>query len=642
MRYNLLSRAVRLFNETHSRRGQILLVRSSSSNARSELKERAQPGEQQEEVTAAAEEPGKLPAREPLVKNFFVGLTDRELLGYPEVIARDEMAALQNALLPVTNYFGEQQGQGQEAQLEQLKQLGLYGLNVPSDYEGRGYKWSASLVASEPETQLTSLALGLQTHRVVVDMLCELGTPAQQQRYLPQLAKGQLVASEAILEYTPPEDDYFATQAQYDAEKRCWLLTGEKAFVVTAPAPAEAQQQQLFLVLAQTQQANVPGSLGRSSTIFLVDSQQAGVRLGEAHATFGCQDASMRRVHFDRLQLAEEQILGMPHEGNRYAEQLVRSSRLRGSLTGIGLAKRLLQQLASFSVQTQQCGVQLKDLELTRVQLSQATCSIYAMESMLYMTAGLLDEFSGQDVTLESSITKYYTLQQLYALASQTLALLGPQSLHRGEFWERGLRDAAQLCTQGESLSTLSLFIALTGLQHAGQQMNEGVRRARNPLFHPGHIFGKFLSTSSLEQPKTRMQLAEHLHPTLEPAAQCIEHSVARLHMAVELMFTKHGNAVVERQHEMQRLANMVSTIYAMWASVARASRSYCIGLQLADHEMLAASAICTQGRDDVLRLATEIYSGNYVNNDNNLMRLSTQVAKSGGYFAVHPLTFNF
>ncbi|XP_034111451.1 complex I assembly factor ACAD9, mitochondrial [Drosophila albomicans] len=634
MRYSLLSRAVKLLNENHSRRGQILLTRSSSNKARSELNAQ-HAGQQQEEVTKAAEETGKLPAREPLAKNFFVGLTDRELLGYPEVIPRDEMANLQNALLPLNNYFAEEQQQEQETQ---LKQLGLYGLNVPTDYEGRGYKWSASLMASEPEAQHTSLALGLQTHRVVVDLLCELGSLEQQERYLPQLASGQLVASEAILEYTPPEDDFFATQAQYDADRRCWLLTGEKAFVLTAPAG----QRQLFLVLAQTQQPNVPGTLGRSSTIFLVDSQQQGVRLGEAHETFGCQAASMRRIHFDQVQLTEEQLLGLPHEGNRYAEQLVRSSRLRGSLTGIVLAKRLLQQLASFSVDTQQCGVQLKDLELTRVQLSQATCSIYAMESMLYMTAGLLDEFAGQDVTLESSITKYYTLQQLYTIASQSLTLLGPQSLHRGQFWEQGLRDAAQLCTQGESLSTLSLFIALTGLQHAGQQMNEGVRKSRNPLYNPGHIFGKFLSTNTLEQPKTRMLLAENLHPTLESAAQCIEHSVARLHMAVDLMFTKHGNAVVERQHEMQRLANIVSTIYAMWSSVARASRSYCIGLPLADHEMLTASAICTQGRDDVLRLATEIYSGNYVNNDNNLLRLASQVTKSKGYFAVHPLTFNF
>jgi len=174
------------------------------------------------------------------------------------------------------------------------------------------------------------------------------------------------------------------------------------------------------------------------------------------------------------------------------------------------------------------------------------------------------------------------------------------------------------------------------------QAMNTGVRKSRNPLFNPGHIFGKFLDNNSIDNPKTKMQLSEHVHPSLEAAAQCIELSVARLQMAVELMFTKHGNAVVERQSEMQRLAEVGTLIYAMWASVARASRSYCIGLPLADHELLTATAICSEGRDRVRTLCTEIYGGHFVNNDNNLVRLSKQVAKSKGYFAVHPLTFNF
>lgn len=98
-------------------------------------------------------------------------------------------------------------------------------------------------------------------------------------------------------------------------------------------------------------------------------------------------------------------------------------------------------------------------------------CSIYAMESMLYLTAGLMDEFNNQDVTLETAITKYYTLQQLYAISTQNLSLLGPASLHSGQPAELALRDSAQLWTQGESLTTLSMFIALSGLQHAGVSM---------------------------------------------------------------------------------------------------------------------------------------------------------------------------
>ncbi|EDW10366.1 complex I assembly factor ACAD9, mitochondrial [Drosophila mojavensis] len=640
MRYQLFSRAVRILNKNHNRCGTFLLARSAgskataTSNSSVNAQQWAEESRAPEEASAAAQQ--GLPAREPLVKNFFVGLADKELLGYPEVIAREDMASLQNALLPVKDYFAE--APLQPHSLENLQQLGLYGLNVPTDYDGKGYAWSASLMASEPESSHTSLALGLQTHRVVVDMLRELGTPEQQQKYLPELGSGKLIASDAIFEYAPPENDFFGTQASYDLESHTWTLNGEKAFVVMPPPGAR----QLFLVLAQTQNINVPGELGRELTLFLVDGQQPGVRLGETHATFGCREAVMRRIHFDQVQLSSQQILGQAYEGNRHSEQLMRFSRLRSTLLGIGLSKRLLNHLTKFSVETTQCGVQIKDLDLAKVNLSQAMCSIYAMESMLYLTAGLMDEFNNQDVTLETAITKYYTLQQLYAISTQNLSLLGPASLHSGQPAELALRDSAQLCTQGESLTSLSMFIALSGLQHAGIRMNEGISKLRNPLFNPGAIFSKFLGSASLESPKTKMRLAEHVHPTLEAPAQYIEHSVARLNMAVELMFTRYGNAVVERQHELQRLANIATIIYAMWASIARASRSYCIGLPLADHELLTATAICSQGRDDVMRLAMEIFNGNYINNDNNLLRLSKQVAKSKGYFAVHPLTFNF
>lgn len=639
MRPNLFSGASRLL--TYSRNGKLLTrgrsTKATSSSLDSQHQDAATTeGGRAESVEESPEQQQKLPTREPLAKNFFIGVVDKELLAYPEVIPRDEMAQLENSLLPLKNYFVEPR-ETEETSPETLRQLGLYGLNVSTDYEGKGYGWSASLMASEPDSTDINVTLGLQTHRVVVDLLKEVGTPLQQQRYLQDLATGKLIGTEAIYEISPPEEDYFNTKAELFPEYGKWQLNGEKSFVICTPG-----ERQLFLVLAQTQQPNVPGVLGRGTTIFLVDSQQEGVRLGEKHATFGCQKAEIRRVHFEGVKLGENQVVGLPHDGNRYSEQLVRSSRLRGSLVGLSLAKKLLNELAQYTVNTTQCGVQLQDLELTRIHMSRAMCSVYAMESMLYLTAGLLDEFRAQDVTLESAITKYFTLRQVYAIASQNLGVVGPKSLLSGETTELGLRDAAQLCTQGESLDTLGMFIALTGLQHAGQAMNTGVRKSRNPLFNPGHIFGKFLDNNSIDNPKTKMQLSEHVHPSLEAAAQCIELSVARLQMAVELMFTKHGNAVVERQSEMQRLAEVGTLIYAMWASVARASRSYCIGLPLADHELLTATAICSEGRDRVRTLCTEIYGGHFVNNDNNLVRLSKQVAKSKGYFAVHPLTFNF
>lgn len=172
--------------------------------------------------------------------------------------------------------------------------------------------------------------------------------------------------------------------------------------------------------------------------------------------------------------------------------------------------------------------------------------------------------------------------------------------------------------------------------------MGENIRKQRNPLFYPGHLFSKFMERTSIDEPKTNMALKENLHPTLEPAAMCIEHSVARLQMCVDLILTRYGSSVVERHNEANRITDMVSNIYAMFASVSRASRSYCIGLPLADHEMLAATTISVECHNRVKNLAQEIFKGEFVNNDRNLQRLTRQIVKSKGYFATHPLTYNF
>ncbi|XP_011201063.2 complex I assembly factor ACAD9, mitochondrial [Bactrocera dorsalis] len=592
---------------------------------------------------------GKLRARLPLVKNFFVGVVDNEMLGYPEVVQREEMSRIENEKLPLTNFFTDQvenaiidrTRQIPAEVVDSVRQLGLYGLNVPAEFEGKGLGWTASLMLTEPESRCTNVALGLLSHRIIIDILKDVGTSEQQQLFLPKLVNGSQVGVEAIFEYDMAENELFNTTAEYIVETNEWLLSGKKAFAIAGPF-ATTNATPLFLVIAQTRRANVKGDASRSTTIFLVDSNTAGVKLGEQHLTIGCRGLDIRRVEFDQVRLPPSCIVGAANEGNEVAEVLLRSNRLRSAMLGLGMAKQLVNDLTSYCIDNQQCNVPLKDMEMLQMHLSKASCATYAIESMIYMTAGILDEFATPDVALEAAITKYYSLTQLFKIAGKSMDIIGPKSLISGQETEVLFRDSAQLYTQGESVDTLRLYIALAGLQHAGGVLQDTVRMQRNPLFHPGHILGKFLQSSNIDNPKTKMRLNENVHPSLEPAAQSVEQSVARLQMCVELLLTRYGAAVVEKHHDMQRLAEIATTIYAMFASLARASRSYCIGLQLADYELVMASAVCTHGRKKVHTLCTEIFNGQYVNNDSNLQRLAKQVIKSKGYFPVHPLTFNF
>lgn len=148
-----------------------------------------------QEEQLAGQASTKLPPRLPLAKNFFVGLVDNELLAFPEVINREDMAILRNELLPLQNFYTEDFN-NQVTTLpkdlpENLTTLGLYGLNVSTDFDGKGWGYSQSLIACEPESQNTDVALSLLGHRAIIDVIQELGTDEQKSRFLPKLANGE-------------------------------------------------------------------------------------------------------------------------------------------------------------------------------------------------------------------------------------------------------------------------------------------------------------------------------------------------------------------------------------------------------------------------------------------------------------------
>lgn len=145
-----------------------------------------------------------------------------------------------------------------------------------------------------------------------------------------------------------------------------------------------------------------------------------------------------------------------------------------------------------------------------------------------------------------------------------------------------------------------------------------------------------------MDNPKITMNLGYNLHPSLDPAAQWLEQSIKRIQIATEVGLARYGPGIIERQLDVIRLTDAVVLSYAMFASVARASRAYCIGLRNADYEMLIANAFCLDATEKIKQLTKEIENGEYLSNDNNLAKIAKQTFKSKGYFSEHPLTRNF
>lgn len=171
----------------------------SSSAKGSPVAETFNDGSRQE-VADSTGSKAKLPQRKPLVKNLMLGVVDKELLRYPEVISRDDTSKLDEEIAPVKSYFSDTIApKFQEFSLDipkevkdNLKNLGLYSFSVPKTYGGRGYTTSELSVASEPEQISVDIATSLMAHRVVSEVIAQFGTDNIREKYLPRMVDGML------------------------------------------------------------------------------------------------------------------------------------------------------------------------------------------------------------------------------------------------------------------------------------------------------------------------------------------------------------------------------------------------------------------------------------------------------------------
>lgn len=134
----------------------------------------------------------------PLLRDFFVGAVDTELLTYPEPITREDMEVLDASVRRHTDLLV---GTPAAGRLNALRNAGGFGLDVPAAWGGKNCTVTELTRHAEAEALAdVDLATALNAHRQVVRAIVECGNVEQQERYLPRLASGELMGAVAFYE----------------------------------------------------------------------------------------------------------------------------------------------------------------------------------------------------------------------------------------------------------------------------------------------------------------------------------------------------------------------------------------------------------------------------------------------------------
>ncbi|WP_366556572.1 acyl-CoA dehydrogenase family protein [Aquibaculum sediminis] len=316
--------------------------------------------------------------------------------------------------------------------VQEMAELGLFGLSVPQEYEGLGLTMSEEVKVAF-ELGRTSPAFrsllgtnnGIGSQGIVLD-----GTEEQKRKYLPKLARGEIIGSFAL---TEPDSGSDASSLRTTARREGdhYLLNGTKRFITNAPEAG------LFTVMARSDPAQ-KGARGISA--FLVEAGTPGLRLGKPDRKMGQRGAHTSDVIFEDCRVPAEQLLGgVEGQGFKTAMKVLDRGRLHISAVCVGVAERLIEDALSYAIERKQFGQPIAEFQLIQAMLADSRTEAYAGRSMVLDAARRRD--AGETVTTEASCCKLFASEMVGRVADRAVQIHGGAGYIADYGVERFYRD---------------------------------------------------------------------------------------------------------------------------------------------------------------------------------------------------------
>ncbi|MBI5514250.1 MAG: acyl-CoA dehydrogenase family protein [Deltaproteobacteria bacterium] len=501
--------------------------------------------------------------------------------------------------------------------LQGLRELGLFGTSIPREHGGGGLSATASArVLQEVAGIDGSLGLTLSAHLVLGTRgLLLYGTRAQQERYLHRMATGECIAAYALTE-PGAGSDAASLQTRAEAVGDGYTLQGQKVWV------ANGGLAELFTVFART---TPPGASHRPKiTAFLVE-RGPGVRAGPELPRLGLRGASATSVTLDGVRVPAEAMLGEHSRGFKVAMEVLNAGRLNLAACALGSARRLVRLAVARLQERRAFGRPIGEFGLLKDKVAMMMADTFAMESMTYLTTGLVDA-RVPDTSLESACCKVFASEACWRVAHEALQVAAGSGYLQDQPFERMLRDArANHIFEGTN-EILRAFIALAGMQGPARKITAVSGALREPIKGFGLLSDVALRRARSALGRDRMNRA---HPTLRREVVVLEEHVELLARSVEKVLRKHGKDIAEMQYTQRRVADIAVDLYALTACVARTTRAIeRRGEAGAQREIDLTAAFANSAR---LRL--EANARAFDSNDDELRKgIASRAYADGGY----------
>ena len=368
--------------------------------------------------------------------------TPEQLTDEHRLMAQTTTEFVQSEVLPVLDRLEEKDWELARSLLRRCGELGLLGIAVPEAYGGLDLDKASSLAVIERIGPSASFAttFGGQANLTILPLVL-FGTKAQKEKYLPRLVSGEVVGAYALSESGSGSDALAAKTRAVKQADGSWLLNGEKMWI------SNGGFADVIIVFAKVD--------GEQFTAFIVERAFGGVTSGHEEHKMGLHGSSTTPILLQDARVPADNVLGEIGKGHKVALNTLNYGRFSLGAMCIGGARAAIGDAASYAAARRQFGQPIASFGAIRHKLGEMIARTYAIESLIYRTAGLIDATLGggphdgaaiaqafEEYAVEASIAKVAGSETLDFVLDENVQIHGGNGFVKDYSAERYYRDA--------------------------------------------------------------------------------------------------------------------------------------------------------------------------------------------------------
>jgi alkylation response protein AidB-like acyl-CoA dehydrogenase len=492
-------------------------------------------------------------------------------------------------------------GEIPEAVVQELRDMGAFGIKIPKEYGGLGLSQMSYIRAIEMVTSkdgsLTALLSASQSIGVPQPLKL-FGTEEQKRKYFPRLAKGAISAF-ALTEVDAGSDPAnMRCTATPTEDGKHFIINGEKLWCTNGT------RAELFVVMARTPDKVVDGKSRKQITAFIVEASMPGVEVVHRLRFMGLKALENGVIRFANVKVPRENILWEEGKGLKLALTTLNTGRLTIPAGCAGAGKQMLSITRKWANERVQWGQPIGKHEAVAQKIARMASYTFAMEAVAELSAALYEK-GGYDIRLEAAIAKLYNTEAGWRIIDDTMQIRGGRGYEmaeslarRGEAAipvERAMRDfRINLIFEGSS-EIMRLFIAREAVDYhfklAFNIVNpeSSLKEKLSAMANATPFYLTWLNASRFRRFGEFGKLAGHV--------RYIERTTRHLGRSIFHAMVRFGPKLERKQMVLFRAVDIGAELFAMSAACSRAQM---LAKQGRKEAVALADVFCIEARERI------------------------------------------